>query len=162
MVYKEGGIRDRVRLTMLALETRLRVQLWPRTNPDEDGEEMQEVQDEEGMVERGSQKSDSNSDEQEERSNLEEYGDTKGNGGDTSDDNSSLEGSEVGEKARLTDKGEPEGKREGKGETVGDEEGKREASGGAGLLIDLKQFSGSAIWSEEDSKDGKGGDVTAL
>uniref|UniRef100_A0A8C9XK53 Si:ch211-119e14.1 n=1 Tax=Sander lucioperca TaxID=283035 RepID=A0A8C9XK53_SANLU len=100
LVYKEGGIRDRVRGTALALGTR-----------------------------------------------------------DTSDDNSSLEGSEAGGQARPTDQEEAKGDTE---EKVGDEEGKGEASGGAGLLIDLKPFSGSAIWSEEEGGEGKDSDMTAL
>lgn len=158
IVYKEGGVRDRVRGAALALGTRLGVQLWPGSNTDEDGEEMQEVQDEEGQVEEGSsQGNDSEGDDQEEEEE-ESAEEEKGKGGDT-DDISSLEGSEAGEQASLTDQPEAKGRT---GEKVGDGEGKGEASGGAGLLIDLKQFSGSAIWSEEESGEAKESDVTAL
>lgn len=158
MVYKEGGIRDRVRGAAVALETRLGVQLWPRSDTDEDGEEMQEVQDEEGQLEEGgSQGSDS---EEEEEEKEEQCGEVKGKGGDSSGDNSSVETSEGGEQTRLTDQPEAKGemgeKEEEKEEKVGDGEGKGEASGGDGLLINLKQFSGSATWSEE------GGGMTAL
>ncbi|XP_031154303.1 sodium/potassium/calcium exchanger 1 [Sander lucioperca] len=153
LVYKEGGIRDRVRGTALALGTRFGVQLWPQSDSGEDEEEMQEVrfeavQSDEG----GSQGSYSEGDDQEEE-------EKSGKGGDTSDDNSSLEGSEAGGQARPTDQEEAKGDTE---EKVGDEEGKGEASGGAGLLIDLKPFSGSAIWSEEEGGEGKDSDMTAL
>lgn len=163
MVCKEGGVRDQVRGAVMTLETCLGIQLWPKGDPDEDGEEMEEVQYEGGMVERRSQWSDGKIDEHGERSDVEECGDTKGDGDDTSDNNSSLEGSEIGKRARLTDqeeaKGETEGIRGEKEVKLGDEEGKGGASGGAGLLINLNQFSGSAIWSEEESK---ASDVTAL
>lgn len=163
IVYKEGGVRDRVRGTALALGTRLGVQLWPHSN--EDGEEMQEVQDEEGQVEGGgSQGSDTEGYGDDEEEDNEEQ--TKGEGGDTSDDNSSLEDVESEGRARLLDEPEVkekvEEKREEKPEKVGEEQAKVEASGGAGLLIDLKQFSGSAIWSEEEGGEGQGCDVTPL
>lgn len=159
MVYKEGGIRDRVRGAALALGTRLGVQLWPRSDTDEDGEEMQEVQDEEGQLQEGSSQG-SDSEEEEEQ-----CGETKGKGSDSSDDNSSLEDSEGGEQTRLTDQSEAKGETGEKGEErekAGDGDGKGEESGGAGLLINLKQFSGSATWSEEGGGEGKEGDMTAL
>ncbi|XP_070710871.1 uncharacterized protein [Pempheris klunzingeri] len=164
MVYKEGGVRDQVRGAALAAGTRLGVNLWPRSATDDGREEMQEVHDEEGQVEEGySQGSDSARDDQEEEDNEEQCGKTKGQGSDASDDHSSLEGSEAGEQARLMDEPQANGGTLDKGEErVGDVEGKGEASGGAGLLIDLKQFSGSAIWSEEDRGECKDSDVTAL
>ncbi|XP_049923278.1 neurofilament light polypeptide [Epinephelus moara] len=153
MVYKEGGVRDRVRGAALALESHLGVQLWPQSDSEEDGEEMQEIRDEEGQVEEGgSQGSDSEGEDQEEDSAKEKEGDALG-------DNSSVQSSEAGEQARLTDQADA---KEEKEEKVGDGEGKGEASGGPGLLIDLKQFSGSAIWSEEEGCVGKDGDMTVL
>lgn len=153
MVYKEGGVRDRVRGAALALESRLGVQLWPQSDTEEDGEEMQEIRDEEGQVEEGGSKgSDSKGEDQEEDSVKEKEG-------DASDDNSSVQSSEAGEQARLTDQADA---KEEKEEKVGDREGKGEASGGPGLLIDIKQFSGSAIWSEEEGREGKDGDMTVL
>ncbi|XP_041635813.1 acidic leucine-rich nuclear phosphoprotein 32-related protein 2 [Cheilinus undulatus] len=159
IVYKEGGVRDQVRGVAFALETRLGVQLWPRGDSDEVGEEMQEVHDEERDVDGGSiQGSGSEGDDKEE-----EEDERTGEGDDTSNDNSSVESSETGEHARLMDqdkgKGELGEKRENE-ERDGDREGKGEASGGAGLLIDLKQFSGSATWSEGGIC--RDGDVTAL
>ncbi len=168
IVYKEGGVRDQVRGAALALETRLGVQLWPRGDIDEDGEEMQEVQVQEGQVKEGdSQESDSEGESQgEEKDNVEHSGKTKGTTSDTSDDDSSLEVSDGDERTTLMDKSEAMGKtgeeKEEKEEKVGDGEGKGEASGGTGLLIDLKQFSGSAIWSEEAGGEGKDIDVTPL
>lgn len=164
MIYKEGGVRDRMRGAVLALETRLGVQLWPRSDTDEDGEEMQEVQDEEGQVEEGdSQQSDSEEDDQEEDEDG-QCSETEGKGDDTSGGNSSLECSKAGEETRLIDQSEAKGETGENGaekeEKVEDGEGKCEASGGTGLLIDLKQFSGSAIWSEEG--EGRESDVTAL
>lgn len=159
MVYKEGGVRDQVRGAALALETRLGVQLWPHRDTDEYGSEMQEIQDEE-MEKGGSQGSDSKGDDHEEGDNVEQCGKTEGKESGTSDDDSSLEGSEAGERTRLTDQPERAEKGEEKEERVGDGEGKGEASGGAGLFIDLKQFSGSAIWSEEEG--GEVSDATPL
>ncbi|XP_032367198.1 cilia- and flagella-associated protein 251 [Etheostoma spectabile] len=161
LVYKEGGIRDRVRGTALALGTRFGVQLWPQSDTGEDEEEMQEVRFEDVKSdEGGSQGSYSEGDDQEEEEEEED-----GKGGDTSDDNSSLEGSEAGGQARPTDEEEATDQEEAKGDTeekVGGEEGKGEASGGAGMLVDIKSFSGSAIWSEEEGGKGKDSDMTAL
>ncbi|XP_022616496.1 acidic leucine-rich nuclear phosphoprotein 32-related protein 2-like [Seriola dumerili] len=172
MVYKEGGVRDRVRGAALTLETHLGVQLWPRNDTDEDGEEMQvQVQDEEEQLEEGgSQESYSEGDDNEEEDgggdNAPLCDKTKGKGDGTSDEKTSLDDSEAGEQTVLTDqseaKEETNEKREEKEEKVGEGEGKGEASGGAGLLIDFKQFSGSAIWSEEEGGGGTDKDVTVL
>lgn len=165
IVFKEGGVRDQVRGAALALETRLGVQLWPRNDTDEEGDEMQEVQDEEGLVEEGDgQGSDSEEDHQGEEE-VDNVGETKENGGDTSDENSSLGNSEGEEEEETTliNQSKPEVKKgEVQEQKVGDGGGKGEASGGTGLLIDLKQFSGSAIWSEEEGGKGKEIDVTPL
>ncbi|XP_051799665.1 retrotransposon-like protein 1 [Acanthochromis polyacanthus] len=167
MVYKEGGVRDRVRGAALAVETFTGIQLWPRGDANEDGEEMQEIQDEEGQVEGdGSQGSDTEGEDEQEEDDMGNGGQTKSEGGHSSSHNSSLEISEADEQARLMDgpnsKEEMEKKGEEKQEKVGEEQNKQETSGGAGLLIDLKNFSGSAIWSGEEGGEGKGGDVTAL
>ncbi|KAM7366244.1 hypothetical protein PAMP_015698 [Pampus punctatissimus] len=156
IVFKEGGLRDRVRGAAMVLGTRLGVQLWPHSDLQEHGEEMQEIQDEEGQVdESSSQESDSEEGEQEEEDSVEQSGETKGKG----DDTSSLEGSDLEEKASLMNKGETEGKEEGKG-GVGD--GKGEPSGGGGLQININQLSGSAIWFEEEGGEANVSDVTAL
>lgn len=141
MVYKEGGVRDRLRGVALALETRLGVQLWPH-----DDIEMQEVRDEEAQVKiddsqaREIEEKDGKAEEEEEDS-------------DTSDEESHLESSEADEEARLNDEPESEEK-EKEDKTEG------EGSGGTELLISLNQFSGSAIWSEE--KVGEFSEVTPL
>ncbi|XP_030018357.1 cilia- and flagella-associated protein 251-like [Sphaeramia orbicularis] len=151
MVYKEGGVRDRVRGVAIALGTRIGIQMWPHSGASEDEEEMEEFHSEERQMEQGSRKEDSHSDEEEEEEEEQGKGDA-----------SSLESSDGGEQTRLVDETEAKGSKEEKEEKVGDGEGKGETSGGAGLLIDLKQFSGSAIWSEEEGGEGKDRDVTAL
>lgn len=156
MVYKEGGIRDRVRGVVSAVETQLGVQLWPRSDTDEDGEEMQEVCDEESQLGECVRGSDSEGDDLENGEEEKENG--RNRESESSDDNSSLACSEAGETAKLTD--QPAAKAEEREEKMEDEKGGGEASGGAGLLIDLKQFSGSATWSEDGVC--KEADVTAL
>lgn len=152
MVYKEGGVRDRVRRAALALGGCLGIQLWPRSDTNDDGEEMQEVNDEEAQVEDGdSQWADTDNEEEQEEGNMET---------DRKDGNTSVEGTEAGEEAKLVDETEPVEKKGEKQEVEGEEQGKAAASGGPGLLIDLKQFSGSAIWSEEEQ--GEVSDITPL
>ncbi|CAN9509671.1 unnamed protein product [Ophioblennius macclurei] len=139
IVYKEGGVRDQVRRVALALETRLGVQLWPRGDADDVGEEMQDFRDVEAE---GGSRSDGEGDEESE----EEEEDSNSSGREGSDDGSGVEEEE--EQAKLIEEPKEhqvkieaaEGKQEDKGE------GK---SLGTGLLIDLNQFSGSAIWSGE-------------
>lgn len=167
MVYKEGGIRDRVRGAALAVGTRLGVQLWSDDKTEEDGEEMQEIQDEEGQVENGGrQGSDSEGDDQEEGDDSTNQGDETTGKEDTSDDDNNddvivSESSKQEEEGQLIEQEALKGGTEkDKVEKVREGEGQAEASGGAGVLIDLKQFSGSAIWSEEGA--GQCGDVTAL
>ncbi|XP_012730238.1 protein gar2 isoform X1 [Fundulus heteroclitus] len=166
IVYKEGGVRDRVRGVALTAERHLGIQLWPQS--DEDEEEMQEVQDEERDVEagdsqQGSDGSDTDGEDEEEEDSMDRSGSTK-----EKDGNSSCgESSGAGEEDRLMsdkpeEKEEVASQSEEKQEKEVKEEGKAEASGGTGLLIDLKQFSGSAIWSEEGGGEGQGADVTAL
>ncbi|XP_062240596.1 uncharacterized protein si:ch211-119e14.1 [Platichthys flesus] len=138
MVLKEGGLRDQARVAAIALGTGLRVRLCPGRDSFEEGEEMQEIRDEEGQVEEGgSQWGDSEVGSQEE----------EGKGDNVSHATSSSEGLKAGEQTRLTD--QPEAKVEGKREEEEEAASKGEETGGSGLLIDLKQFAGSAIWSEE-------------
>lgn len=158
MVYKEGGVRDQVRIATVALGTRLGVQLWHGGDSDKGGEEMQEIQDEEGEMERGgSQGSDSEEEEREEEDNEEQCGGTGRKDSGTSDDDI---GSEAGETTRLTGQPEKAEDVEEKLEKERDGEGKAQSSRSAELSIDLKQFSGSAIWSEDQI--GEVRDVTQL
>lgn len=143
LVYKEGGIRDVVRGAALTLWAHIRLQMRPER--DADGCESQD----EEMNLGGSQGSDSEGDYHEEEDNVEQCSKTEGSKDDTSDEDSSLEDAEAGEQTKLTDQPEQVEKGEEKLEKVEDREGRGEASRGAGLLIDLKHFSGSAIWSEE-------------
>ncbi|XP_069581960.1 acidic leucine-rich nuclear phosphoprotein 32 family member B [Brachyistius frenatus] len=169
MVYKKGGVRDQVRGTALSVGTCLGIQLWP-LGTDEDGDEMQEFGDEEGQVNGSlSQGSDTEGEDEqdEDEDHAEEQCDAAKEKGDSSENYSSLEGSQAWERAGLTeeqeekedDAEEQSGERQ---EKVGEDQVKVEASGGAGLSIDLKQFSGSAIWSEEEGGDFRGSDVTAF
>ncbi|XP_034020844.1 uncharacterized protein si:ch211-119e14.1 [Thalassophryne amazonica] len=160
MVYKEGGIRDWMRGSIMVLETHLGVRLWPRGDENSDGEEVEEMQDEEKKVENRSPRSSTKGAEQEENG-VAVCGEMKGDKGDTSDDTSSLESLNAEEQTKLVNQPEMEGETEEMGEQV-EEKDKGEVSGGTGLLIDLKQFSGSAIWSEENKEEGKDSDVTAL
>lgn len=149
MVYKEGGIRDQVRGVALEVGTRLRIQLWHNSNSDKSGEEMQEIYDEEQDMERGgSEERQGEKEEEEEEGKEEQCSDTVSRDSGTSADDS---GSEGGEDARLMGQPVEAGVME---ETVQRERGEEEngdASGSAELAIDLKQFSGSAIWSEEQT-----------
>lgn len=147
MMFKEGGIRDQTVATALTLRTRLSELLRPGSDSPEGGDEIQAVRDEEAqLVEGDSEGSDtdgSSQEEDEEEQNLEQR-----KGGRASDCSSTSEDSKAREHPRLmTAHVEPEVKRAEKEEVV---ESQGEGRGGSGLLIDLKQFSGSAIWSEED------------
>lgn len=156
IVYKEGGVRDQVRGTAIFLGTRLGVRLWPHGDSDEDGEEMQDISDEERQREEGSSQSDDNEEgKQEKDSVVVKFAE----GDESSDDSSSSEDSDEGEPEAKGETGE---EREEKEEKPGDGEGKGEKIGGAGLLINLNQLSGSAIWSEEEGGEGKDRNVTAL
>lgn len=157
LVYKQGGVRDQVR----AFGTRLGIQLWPQA--DEDGEEMQRVEVVEDQAEGGSEGSNMDDEQEDEE---EDSMDNTGNSREKGENSSGLEGSESEVEERLMDESEGKNatkdKREETQEKEGDEQGKGGACGGTGLLIDLKQFSGSAIWSEEEGGEGKCSDVTAL
>lgn len=146
LVYKEGGVRDQVRGVALVVWTRLGIQLWPRDESDKSGEEMQEINDEEGGLERGGSRE--NEGEAGDEENEEQCSDTESRDSGTSADDS---GSEAGEDARLM--GQPKDAKvtEERADKEKAEEGNGEANGSSELAIDLKQFSGSAIWSEEQT-----------
>ncbi|CAG5929247.1 unnamed protein product [Menidia menidia] len=162
LVYKEGGLRDRARGAVFAVESSLGIQLWPRG--DEVGEEMERV--EEGQVEDGDSEGVETNEEEKEDEVEGDSTDQSGNAKEKSGDNSSLDSSEAGDQDRLLkepeEKDETGEEREENQEKAEVEQAKADASGGTGLLINLKQFSGSAIWSEEGRGEGMGGDVTAL
>lgn len=151
IMYKEGGVRDQARGVALAVGTRLGIQLWHSGDSDKSGEEMQEIHDEEGEMERGG------SEGSEEEAEEEQCSDTVSRDSGTSEDDS---GSEAGEDARLMGQPEEAEATEEGVEKERGEEGKGDASGSAELAIDLKQFSGSAIWSEEQMAEKN--DVTQL
>lgn len=146
IVYKKGGVRDRVRGVALVVERHLGVQLWPRGSLDEDGNEMQDIQGEEIWMEQcGCRESDTDKENEEDdlvvKSEREE----------------DVCSSEEGEQEENSDT--RDGKEEEDKERPAGGGGIEEESGGAGLIINLSQFSGSVIWSGED---GGEGNVTAL
>ena len=162
MVYKEGGVRDRVRGGVGILETRLGRRLWPLNENEEEveGEESEDERD----VEEGSKRGESEGEEEKE----EDEGD------DSSNDYSSLEGCNL--RGRAEGAEEREGRRESMGKMerqekkdearedggvkAGAEEG--EGNRGGDLQIGLKHFSGSANWSEEKKKQDDDNNVTAF
>ncbi|XP_024290575.1 nuclear polyadenylated RNA-binding protein 3 [Oncorhynchus tshawytscha] len=167
LVYGQDGARDRIMAGVRVLEVRLGCRLWP-LGADEEAIREEEHKNEERDVERGS--------EGRENEGEEEGEEREDRGDDSSDDYSSMEGCDLRERAKLT--GEKEEIREREEEREENMEEKWESkedgesdegavggekSGGGGLLIDLHQFSGSAIWSEDRSEGGRDkDDVTAL
>lgn len=153
MVYKEGGARDRLRGAAQALGTRLGVQLWPHNDV-----EMQEVRDEEAQLKNGDSRVGEEEEEEHGKAGEEEED------SETSDEESHSEGSEADEEARLkpeSQEKEMEKKEKEKEEMDVEKEKEREredqmkgeGSGGTEVLISINQFSGSAIWSEEQVGD---------
>lgn len=149
LVYKEGGVRDQVRGVALVVGTRLGIQLWPSDDSDKSGEEMQEINDEEEGLDRGGSKGSEDKGGDEEREE-EQWSDTESKDSGTSADDS---GPEAGEDASLMCEPKEAQVMEERAEKEKGEEGKREDSGSSELAIDLKQFSGSVIWSEEQMDD---------
>lgn len=154
IIYKEGGVRDQVRGAVTAVETGLGIQLWPHSD---EGEEMKSI--EEGQADSSHEGEDSNGEDDEDEDNEDQSGSSK----EEEDGNKSCsDSSEAGEQNRLMSEPEEgdemEEKMEEKQEQQGKEQGKAETSG---MKIDLKQFSGSVIWSEEGGE-GHTSDVTAL
>ncbi|KAG7461854.1 hypothetical protein MATL_G00195540 [Megalops atlanticus] len=163
LIYGKGGVRERVQNGVTAIESRLGVRLRPRKAEDiEGGEEDDDREEEEREQERASGKDADSLAEEEQHQD-----------GDSSDDYSSLEGVDLRERRKLHENAEvkvvSEGeKTEEKGEckeekkqekdTGGEEKNSETGAAAGGLLADLKDFSGSAIWAEEK----KEGDMTPL
>lgn len=137
-------MRDQMRGVALVVGTRLGIQLWPSDNSDRGGAELQEINDEEGGLERGGSKKSEDEGGDEEREE-EQCSDTESKDSGTSADDSY---SEAGEDAILMGQTKEAQVME---ERV--EKDRGEATGSSELAIDLKQFSGSAIWSEEQMEE---------
>ncbi|KAJ8416479.1 hypothetical protein AAFF_G00357670 [Aldrovandia affinis] len=167
LINGQGGARERVQNAVSVVESRLGIQLRQRKRGDIEGGEGDE-EEEDREQERVSEKN---------AESLAEDAQDE----DSSDDYSSLEGCDLREKKRL--QGGSEKSKEGNRVSVGkkDEEkvemtrekkeekvmeGEENCQGGGvggGLLADLKEFSGSAIWAEEKSAGEKDGcDLTEL
>ncbi|XP_054603780.1 histone-lysine N-methyltransferase SETD1B isoform X2 [Nothobranchius furzeri] len=155
ILFKEGGLRDQANNAVMTV--RAWIGMLPEGN--EEGEEMQRVEFEEGQEEGyGSQQESDNDGENEQDENNEESSNTN----DKEDDESSSDSSEAEERVRLMDTPEVKIEMVEKQEDMVEEQRPVEVSGGTGLLIDLKQFSGSAIWSEEGGGEGQSSDTTVL
>ncbi|KAG5845039.1 hypothetical protein ANANG_G00134590 [Anguilla anguilla] len=152
------------------IESRLRGLLRRRTDEDEDEERGREEDDEKESRERVSLKDAENLSEDEQREEA-----------DSSDDYSSMEGfqpqegeplqrgSEKGKKGKRASQEKKEEKKTEVAEVTDEKKEEKQAEGeggqaGAGLLADLKEISGSAIWAAEGKNEGDkdSGDVTEL
>ncbi|XP_048825932.1 myelin transcription factor 1-like protein [Brienomyrus brachyistius] len=136
LIYGEDGARQRLQSGVQALENFLGIQIWPRKREDADGEDVEEQREEhqEDRVE----VPDIEKCQEHDAKSLDEKAE------EDSDDYSSMEGVDLQERAKLKENKEEGEKEEEEGEGGGT------ASGvGGGLLVDLKQFSGSVIWQEE-------------
>ncbi|KAG9346965.1 hypothetical protein JZ751_005892 [Albula glossodonta] len=172
LINGKDGARERAGNAVRYIENRFGVRLRPRKRGDvEEGEEEEEREEQEREQEQ-ERVSEKDAESQVEDDRQEE---------DSSDDYSSLEGCDLRERKRLQEGSEKrkEGRRanEDKKEEEKEEikaqqkeeketEGEESREGGGatgGLLADLKEFSGSAIWAEERKSDGENdGDVTEL
>ncbi|XP_067308097.1 protein tyrosine phosphatase receptor type C-associated protein [Pseudorasbora parva] len=156
MVFAPGGLRDRLRQGVGVVENRFGVHIWPQPRDDEEniGDN-----DEEGGDHDKQNDSYAEGEQQE-----------NDDGGDDSSDYSSVDLRERA-KMQMEEKNEAEEEKEKQKEEKKEEEA---AAGGedrskevkneekVGLLVDLKPFTGSAIWSEESKNGNEGNDLTAL
>lgn len=159
ILFAPGGLRDRLRQGVGVVENRLGVHIWPQQRDDEENIGGHDEEDEEGEGQ------DKQNDSYTEEGEQQEHDD---DGDDSSDDYSSVDLRERAkmqmEKKEEKDKSE-EDKEKWKEEAAAAAAGEEDKSEGVRnperveLLVDLKPFTGSAIWSEE-SKDGN--DLTAL
>ncbi|KAL6490493.1 hypothetical protein MHYP_G00008380 [Metynnis hypsauchen] len=154
LVYGEGGLRDRV-VQGVEVVTSLTARFRPQNHDEEEAiGDIEDDYDEEGDEEReGTCQNDTNADENEEEDKD-----------DSSDDYSSIDLKERVKQNNSTEelKVDEEQKKESKDEEKEDghkqeEEMKNEER--VGLLVNIKPFSGSAIWSEEKTEETN---VTAL
>lgn len=164
--------RERAQNAARPIESRLRGLLRSRTDEeeDEDEERGREEDDEKESRERVSLKDAENLTEDEQREEA-----------DSSDDYSSMEGfqpqegqplqrgSDKGRKGKRASQEKKEEKKTEVAEATDEKKEEKQAEGeggqaGAGLLADLKEISGSAIWAAEGKNEGDkdSGDVTEL
>ncbi|KAF4111441.1 hypothetical protein G5714_008472 [Onychostoma macrolepis] len=157
MFFAPGGLRDRLRQGVGVVENRLGVRIWPQQRDDEENIGSHDEEDEEGEGQ------DKQNDSYTEEGEQQEHDD---DGDDSSDDYSSVD---LRERAKMQME-----KKEEKDEAEEEKEERKEKAAAAReedksegvknpekveLLVDLKPFTSSAIWSEEN-KDGN--DLTAL
>ncbi|XP_026122410.1 high mobility group nucleosome-binding domain-containing protein 5-like [Carassius auratus] len=157
IVFAPGGLRDRLRQGVGAVENRLGVHIWPQQRDDEETIGGPDKEDE------GGEGQDKQNDSYTEEGEQQEHDDDRD---DSSDDYSSVD---LRERAKMQAEKKEEDKaeedkeklKEGEAAAAGKEETSEEVKNAekVELLVDLKPFAGSAIWSEEN-KDGN--DLTAL
>ncbi|MCJ8731680.1 hypothetical protein PDJAM_G00202310 [Pangasius djambal] len=159
LVFGEGGLRDRMRQGVAVVEARLGDRIRSRNNDEEQAlsinEDGNSGKEEEGEEDAGEGHSENKTEEKEEEHQN-----------DSSDDYSSIDLKErvKQNKGKEEEKKEDEQKEdevvndEAKGDNSKQEEDVKNEER-VGLLVDLKTFSGSAIWSEEKTEETN---VTAL
>ncbi|XP_017574348.1 acidic leucine-rich nuclear phosphoprotein 32 family member E [Pygocentrus nattereri] len=154
LVYGEGGLRDRV-IQGVEVVTSLTARFLPQNHDEEEAiGDIEDGNDEEEYEEReGTCQNETNADEHEEEDKD-----------DSSDDYSSIDLKERVKQNNSTEelKEDEEQKKESKDEEKEDGHKQEEEVKGeerVGLLVNIKPFSGSAIWSEEKTDDSN---VTAL
>ncbi|XP_043099660.1 acidic leucine-rich nuclear phosphoprotein 32 family member B [Puntigrus tetrazona] len=149
MLFAPGGLRDRLRQGVGVVENRLGVHIWPQQRDDEENIGGHDEEDEEGEEE------DKQNDSYTEEGEQQEQDDDRN---DSSDDYSSVD---LRERAKMQAEKKEEKEERKETEAAGEEDKCQEVKDTekVELLVDLKPFTGSAIWSEEN-KDGN--DLTAL
>lgn len=161
MVLAPGGLRDQLRQGVSVVENRFGVHIWPQPREDEEN-----IRDKDEDDENDQDKQNDTYTEEQEQENQEDKDE------DSSSDYSSVD---LRERAKNQTAGkkkeekedeeeekpkEEEEKKEEEEEEKKTEDVKNEEK--VGLLVDLKPFTGSAIWSEESKEKNQGNDFTAL
>uniref|UniRef100_UPI003F9FD93E si:ch211-119e14.1 n=1 Tax=Danio rerio TaxID=7955 RepID=UPI003F9FD93E len=160
MVFAPGGLRDQLRQGVGVVENRFDVHIWPQPREDEEN-----IRDKDEDDENDQDKQNDTCTEEREQENQEDKDE------DSSSDYSSVDLRERAKMQKAGNKNEekedeeekPKEEVEKKEEEVEDdkaEDVKKEEK--VGLLVDLKPFTGSAIWSEESKEKKEGNDFTAL
>lgn len=164
IVYREGGLRDRVRGTAITFGNRLGVQLWPQSDADLDEENGDECDDDDddAQVNSGNEEEE-NSDEDDTMQDDEPKTDAKDElNAEKEESKKAIDSSDEEEEAEAPEVTEVKLEIEPVKtvELGSDIQARVETSGP--IVINLNQLSGGVIWSEEDGGGDKGGDVTAL
>ncbi|XP_016335145.1 prostatic spermine-binding protein-like [Sinocyclocheilus anshuiensis] len=154
IVFAPGGLRDRLRQGVGVVENRLGVRIWPQQRDDEENIGGHDEEDEEGEGQ------DKQNDSYTEEGEQQEHDDDRD---DSSDDYSSVDLRERAkmQMEKIEEKDQAEEDEEEAAAAAGEEDRSEEVKNAekVELLVDLKPFRGSAIWSEEKNDEN---DLTAL